>query len=86
VYGATVSDTATVGVTFSSVDLTRAVLFFGGQGQGGAASGSTTYATDDRVGAALARAVITSATAATYTRSANDSIGAFTGFVMQLTP
>ena len=87
VTASTTSGQATVAVApFSAVDLTRSVAFIGGQGPGGTASGSTTYTASDRVGAALARAVLTSTTGLTFTRDSNDLIGSFTGYVVQVTP
>lgn len=86
VNGATPSGNDTTGsLTFSSVDLTRSVMFFGGQGPGGSATGSTT-STTDRVGTALARVNVSSSTAMTYMRGHSDQVGSFTGYVMQVNP
>ena len=86
VNGATSSGNATTSsLTFSSVDLTRSVMFFGGQGPGGSATGSTT-STTDRVGTALATVNVSSSTAMTYARGHNDQVGSFTGYVMQVNP
>lgn len=70
----------------AAVDLTRTVSFIGGQGQGGSASGSTTYSGSDRVGAAQARVVLTSTTNLALTRGSGDVVGSYTVYVMQLTP
>ncbi|MDP1824301.1 MAG: hypothetical protein Q8L48_13690 [Archangium sp.] len=87
VTASTTSGQTSVAVTpFTAVDLTRSVAFIGGQGPGGTATGSTTYTATDRVGAAMARAVLTSTTGLTFTRDSNDLIGSFTGYVVQVTP
>lgn len=80
------SANATTTQTITAVDLTRTVVFMGGQGQGGSATGSTTYTSADRVGAAQARVVLTNTTTVTLVRGTNDLIGSFAVYVMQLTP
>jgi hypothetical protein len=82
----TLTGQPSVVIAFNPVDLTRSVLFMGGQGQGGSASGKTDYTATARVGAALARGVMTSGIAGTFTRSSSDLVGEFTGYVMQVTP
>jgi hypothetical protein len=84
---ATASGQPTATATWSTaVDLTRTVGFIGGLGPGGTASGSTGYATDDRVGAALARVVLTGTTGLTFTRTSNSDVGTFTAYVVQFAP
>lgn len=86
-YAMSASASATATQTLSpAVDLTRTVSFLGGQGQGGAASGSTTYTSSDRVGAAQARPVLTNATTLTLNRGTSDLVGSYTAYVVQLTP
>ncbi len=86
VNGATTAGNATTSsLPFSSVDLTRSVVFLGGQGPGGSATGSSSSPTD-RVGTSLATVNVSSSTAMTYVRGNSDQVGSFTGYVMQVTP
>ncbi|MDP3155069.1 MAG: hypothetical protein Q8N23_20485 [Archangium sp.] len=81
----TAGNAATASLSFSSVDLTRSVMFLGGQGPGGSATGSTSSPTD-RVGTGLATVNVSSSTAMTYVRGNSDQVGSFTGYVMQVNP
>ena len=70
----------------TAVELTRSFSFIGGMGPGGTATGSTDYATSDKVGSALAAAVFTSPTIVQFTRNTSAGNTDWTAFVVQLTP
>ena len=86
VAGAMAAAAITNAVAVTAVDLTRSFAFVGGLGQGGSAGGRTDYAATDRVGEALAQAVMTSNVQLTFTRQSSTAAAAWIGYVVQLTP
>lgn len=84
--GDTANNGVSANLSFGGVDLSRTVLFLGGQGPGGSAGGTTDHNSQDRVGTAQARAVFTGLTSAELTRTASNSIGSFTAYLLQVTP
>lgn len=81
------ASTATANVTLpSSVDTTRTLVFASGQVQSGQGSGETSYAADDKIGAALGWHTLTSPTNLRVTRGAALGTAKFHSTVLQLEP
>lgn len=80
------SGTTFTSVPITAVDTTRTLVFASGQDQCGQGGGESTYASDDLIGASVARHVLSSPTSLDLTRGTTNGFAKWTSTVLELQP